>query len=352
MSKQKILTASVIAILFLVGIVVIVDEFVTDKTISKEIEKEIAIEKAELINNTAETENITGTSTKTNLQTPDDSIEQKNYKFDYVLLLSSAEKKQFLKELFDALKAYDKNGVISDEYLNDAEALAVILAQLALDDSKSVSAQALLLINLLAFVPGSNSILPNFTQSVEIKAALEQLIMIDETDDDLKGRAIDAYSLIYPPEDAMISKFEQIIAKGGFDEGDTLTAIFSAFSNYKKLHNYDMPASILEQTKKLIEHPSDSVKSDAMYNLSKSLGKPFLPVLFHELRNRHGLSVKNTIVVSILLLDQSDETIQQLKEFAAELPEGSYIAGIIYNNTLPKSIEHYKKMSKQREADL
>ncbi len=139
---------------------------------------------------------------------------------------------------------------------------------------------------------------------------------------------------------------EKLIVARGINDGDTLNAIFGAFEKYKRLYNYDMPSSTLEVAKKLIDHPSESVKIDAFSVLSESVGTAILPVLFNELETTRSLGVVNILIMKILSLDQSDETVRRLKEIAAKTPEETGKVRFIETYTNPKNIERLRNKRK------
>jgi hypothetical protein len=261
--------------------------------------------------------------------------------------LSTKSKLNFLDQLYNAKPPPEINGVATKDIINDISGLSATLSLLALDNNERVATRSLSVINHLAMATHSAKQpvdLSDVSQSTEIKSTLEYLITDSATDDDIKGLAINAHSWLYPPDSAIISEFEKLIVTGDINQGDTLSAIFDAFSKYKTLHDYDMPASTLNATRKLVEHPSDSVKSDALYQLSKNIGKPALPVLFDQLKTNESMSVVDRIIVDILFLDQSDETVRQLKEIAAKSP-GSGKASLIESYTMPKSIDRFRKIT-------
>jgi hypothetical protein len=286
----------------------------------------------------------------------------KTGQFAYITSLDRKGKIQFLEELINAIQAYGKEGAQLSDYFNDMVALSAILAQLVLDGDEGVSGRALFSIRMMSWPhlldkkiqdSGSNQTagqlpadIPDISQSAEIKMALEQLISDDDTDDDFRGDAIEAYALLYPPEDTMINEFEKLIVAGGIDGGDTLTAIFSAYTHYKRIYDYDMPASTIEAAEKLIEHPSESVKLDALYALRKNVGKPILPVLFDQLKESQSMGVVNALIIDILSLDPSDETVRQLKEVAAERPLETGKVRLIERYTNAKNVENFRKISK------
>jgi len=98
----------------------------------------------------------------------------------------------------------------------------------------------------------------------------------------------------------------------------------------------------LELTKKLINHPSDDVKFSALTQLSFSTGRSVLPVLFDELKTTQSPGVVSVIVMNVLLLDQSDETVRQLKNIAAKAPDSGK-AKLIETHTTPRNIERLRK---------
>lgn len=280
----------------------------------------------------------------------------------YVLSLDHDEKIDFLNELLNILNVNKSKQTLDHKLFKDAKALSVVLAQLALDESDAVSYAALKLINLLAWAshtvglnpnaPISDQLssgLPDFRGSEAMKTSLTQLIGDALIDDEIKSFAIAAHSLLYPPDDVMISQFEQMISEGGLDQGDTLTAIFTAFTHYKRLYDYDMPASTLEVTKVLMDHPSDSVKSDVISQLRRSVGEPIVPVLMDQLRASRTSSVINHLVLNILMINPSVEVVQQLKEIA-ENTQGSGKKRTINYYTHPESIKKDRERYSARKA--
>lgn len=286
--------------------------------------------------------------------------------FGYVLVLNKADKMDFLNELLNILNANKSKKTLDHKLFKDAKVLSIVLAQLALDDNESVSYAALKLINLLAWAPHTVGLkpnvtpsdklpsgLPDFRQSDAMKASLTQLIGDTHIDDEVKSYAITAHALLYPPDDTIISQFEQMISQGGLDQGDTLTAIFTAFTHYKRLHNYDMPASTLEITKTLMDHPSDSVKSDVISQLRRSIGEPVVPVLIDQLKQTGSPSMAHHLIMNILMINPSEEVVRQLKEIA-ENNKGSgkeiFINRATNDNNIKSSRERYNARKAAQEA--
>lgn len=305
-------------------------------------------------------EDIVPVSVRKNLEVVVSGGEEIADKFAIISSLNRKGKIQFLDDVFTALQGHGKKGAQVSDYFKDTGGLSTVLAQLALDDDKHVSARALFIINLLALTPhldvkmlsSSNQTVPqpaSASQSVEIKAALEQLILDENVDDDIRGPAIDAHSSLYPPDDVMMREFERLIVRGGIDDGDTLTAIFDAYTKYKRKYNYDMPASTLEAAKKLIGHPSGTVKADALYVLRENVGRPILPLLFNELKTTRGIGLVNIILMDILALDNSDETVRQLKEIAAKSPGEIGKVRLIRRHTHPENLQRLRTQSDNKK---
>lgn len=280
-----------------------------------------------------------------------------------VASLNSQGKRQFLDDVLSDLQTNDRNAELDSRYFQDTEVLFSDLAQLALDDSNRVAEPALFILNILALaywdggmeagvsrnepslptIPGIQDI----SQSMEVKTTLEQLVMGPDIEDEIRGRAIEIHSLLYPPQIEVIKRFDELIIESGDIKGDTLSAVFSAFTNYKSKYDYDMPISTLDATKTLIDHPSDSVKSSALYVLREQVGKPILPLLFYELEKTRNIGIANKVLMDIFALDQSDETVNKLEEIASKKP-GSGIAMLIEEYTIPENIEHYRSISAKR----
>jgi len=272
--------------------------------------------------------------------------------FEDVLLLSSDEKIQFLQNILQSLKSYDSNGGKINGYFNNHEALFFVLVQFMLSDDESVAESSLLAIKLFAMAFHStkktDSNIPNFSESEEVKLTIGQLITDTNIDDDVRGAAIDAHSWLYPPDDMIIKELEKIIIEGGVNNGDALSSVLMTYAVYKKLYDYDIPASTLKVVRSLIDHPSDSVKVDALAQLRRSVGKPILPVLLDELKTSNSMGIANMTILNILALDLSDTTINQIKEIGARsLHKGK--SRLINRYTSAKSIEHLRKVRKEKE---
>ena len=101
---------------------------------------------------------------------------------------------------------------------------------------------------------------------------------------------------------------------------------------------------MIEAARKLVNHRSESVKTKALYVLRKEVGKPLLPLLFQELEKTRSAAVSNRIVIDILTLDQSDETVRKLKAIAVKSKNSQNVT-YIERYTSPEHIEHFKSLA-------
>ena len=161
--------------------------------------------------------------------------------FENFLLLSSDEKIQFIQNVLQSLKSYDSNGGKINGYFKNHEALFFVLVQFMLSDDESVAESSLLAIKLFAMAFHStkktDSNIPNFSESEEVKLTIGQLITDTNIDDDVRGAAIDAHSWLYPPDDMIIKELEKTIKEGGVNNGDTLSSVLMTYAVYKKLYD-------------------------------------------------------------------------------------------------------------------
>ncbi len=256
------------------------------------------------------------------------------------------EKIKTLNSIENTLKIEGKS--LNETYSGqkNTEELAKVLSKFAVDRDKKVSSKSLFIISMLAISlhsnPQVNASLPDISQSAVLKTTLETLISDDGKDDKRRAAAIDAHSWLYPPEESIVNIFDNLIRSVDISDRATLSAIFTAFQKYLKLYKFEMPESTLVAANELINHPSDSVRADVITQLRISLGKPVLPVLIHQLDVEQSLGVVNSTIMNIILLDQSDETVRQLKEIAAKVP-GSGKAKIIEIAVLPANLAPHRK---------
>lgn len=273
-------------------------------------------------------------------------------------LSTGRNKKEFLDDVFSELR--NKEG-LRNKYFQDSNALYADLALLAVDSDERVSEATLNIISLMALAHWASSMdalsgsslatqsatpaINDISQSIEIKNALEQLIKSPDSNDEVKGRAIEAHSLLYPPQPDINIEFEKLIIEGGDRNGDTIAAIFLAFKNYKSMYNYEIPTSVLEAAKTLIDHPSEPVKTSALYTLRENVGKPILPLLFYELESTRSMGIANAVVKNILALDHSEDTVLKLKEIALKDTTRDKPTIIEYYIN-SKNIEHLRSLDK------
>ncbi len=229
---------------------------------------------------------------------------------------SVRDKGLFLDNLLLALNTYKKPGAANGEYLKDFAQLYATLAGLLLDDSEYVAEPAASITNVLALMQRTTEI-PAISESEAIKAALENVITHSEHDT-VRGRAIDAWVLMYPPDETMIGTLETIL-QGDMDRfPESHAAAFRAYGIYKRRYGYKLPESTVATAKHLLEHPSQSVRVKAEYALAEMGGTSVLPTLITQLEQAGNSSEGRMLTALILSLDNSQATIDSLNRITAK----------------------------------
>jgi hypothetical protein len=229
---------------------------------------------------------------------------------------SARDKGLFLDNLLLALNTYGKPGAVNGNYLDDFSAVFATLAVLLQDDSEYVAEPAAAIINVLALMEHTTGIKP-VSGSATIRQALENVIA-QGTHDSVRGRAIDASVLMYPPDDAMVGSLEEILL-GDMDRyPESHAAAFRALGIYKRRYNYPLPETTMATAKQLLEHPSQAVRVKAEFALAELAGPSVLPTLIAQLKQAGNSSEGLMLTALILRLDNSQDTIDQLTRITAD----------------------------------
>jgi len=227
---------------------------------------------------------------------------------------SVRKKGLFLDNLLLALNTYGKPGAENSEYLKDFAEVYGTLALLVQDDDASVADHATLVMNVLALMQRTTAI-PPVSESTSIRSALGNVIA-DSENDTARGNAIDAWVLLYPPDEGMINTLEKIL-QGDMDRyPESHAAAFRAYGIYKRRYGYQLPDSTVTAAKHLLEHPSQSVRVKAEYALAEMGGTSVLPTLIGQLEQAGNSSESRMLTALILHLDNSQDTINKLNRIA------------------------------------
>jgi hypothetical protein len=221
----------------------------------------------------------------------------------------------FLDNLLLALNTFGKPGAVNGEYLDDFAAVYATLAVLLQDDSELVAEPAAAIINVLALMERTTDIEP-VSESATIKRALASVIA-NSTHDTVRGRAIDAWVMLYPPDDAMIATFEKVLQGDMTRFPESHAAAFRAYGIYKRRYDYPLPETAMATAKQLLEHPSQDVRVKAEYALAEMAGPSVLPTLIARLKQAGNSSEGLMLTALILRLDNSQDTIDTLNRIAA-----------------------------------
>lgn len=229
---------------------------------------------------------------------------------------SDRDKGLFLDNLLLALNTYGKPGAQNAEYLKDFDAVYAALARLVQDDSENVAQSATAILNVMVLMQRTSGI-PSVSDSAAIKTALEHVIQNGENDM-ARGQAIDAWVLMYPPDDSMIGTLEKIL-QGDMDRfPESHAAAFRAYGIYKRRYGYQLPDSTVTVAKNLLEHPSQDVRVKAEYALAEMGGTSVLPILLTQLEQAGNSSESRMLTALILSLDNSQDTINRLNRIEAK----------------------------------
>lgn len=228
------------------------------------------------------------------------------------------DKGLFLDNLLLALNTYGKPGAVNGEYLQDFDTLYATLAALLQDGNAFVAEPAADVTNVLALMQRTTGITP-VSDSTAVKQALASIIE-HGANDTVRGRAIDAWVLMYPPDDAMVDTLERIL-QGDMDRfPESHAAAFRAYGIYKRRYNYPLPESTAATARHLLEHPSQDVRVKAEYALAELAGPAVLPTLMTQLAQAGNSSEGRMLTALILRLDNSQDTIDKLNRLGAGTP--------------------------------
>jgi hypothetical protein len=223
---------------------------------------------------------------------------------------STRNRALFLDNLLLALNTYGKPGAENGEYLKNFADLYATLARLLQDDNERVAEPAAAVVNVMALMQRTTAIQP-VSESDTIKSALENVIVHGEHDV-VRSRAIDAWVLLYPPDDDMVSTLEKIL-QGDMDKfPETQAAAFRAYGIYKRRYGYKLPDSTVNVAKNLLDHPSQSVRVKAEYALAEIGGTSMLPTLIAQLEQAGDSTESRMLTALILKLDNSQDTVDKL----------------------------------------
>jgi hypothetical protein len=169
--------------------------------------------------------------------------------------------------------------------------------------------------NVLALMQRTTEI-PAISDSATVRTALKNVIT-QGVHDTVRSRAIDAWVLMYPPDDAMVGTLETIL-QGDMDRfPESHAAAFRAYGIYKRRYGYPLPDSTVTTAKHLLEHPSQEVRVKAEYALAEMGGTSVLPTLIAQLEQAGNSSEGRLLTALILRLDNSQDTIDTLNRITA-----------------------------------
>lgn len=226
------------------------------------------------------------------------------------------ERGLFLDNVLLALNTYGKPGAVNGEFLEDFDALYERLASLVQDESPFVAEPAIDVINVLGLMQRTSGITP-VSGAPAIRDALEAVIA-NGTHDTVRGRAIDAWTGLYPPDQAMVDTLEQIL-QGDMDRyPESHAAAFRAYGIFRRRHDFPLPESTLATAKRLLRHPSQATRIKAEYALAALGGTAELPTLMARLEQVGNNSEGQMLTALILRLDNSQDTIDALNRIAAD----------------------------------
>ncbi|MEZ5542068.1 MAG: hypothetical protein R3F42_08495 [Pseudomonadota bacterium] len=215
-----------------------------------------------------------------------------------------------------ALNTYGKPGAENGNYLQDFAALYTTLAALLQDSNGFVAEPATAVTKVLALMQGTGGIKP-VSESAAVKGALEKIIG-GSSNDVVRGRAIDAWVQMYPPDDAMMGSLEQILQGDMIQYPASHAAAFRAYGIYRRRYNYELPKSTAATAKHLLEHPSQDVRVKAEYALAEISGAAALPTLITQLEHTAAGSESRVLTALILRLDNSQDTLDKLNRIGTQ----------------------------------
>jgi hypothetical protein len=304
MKKTRIIVPTLLVVMLVIGVQQVV------KRVSDEPNEPGSPVSSKQASPLSTVEDNTRDDGKENVQT---TAPVSNNYYQWVLRTDEKRKGQFLDELLMTLQSYGKPGTENNQYFKSFDDLYEVLSLLTHDDSKNIAKAAASIIGILAQMQQTTTI-PPISESPFVKSALENTIRESEFDT-VRGGAIDAYSVMYPPNDEIVSLYENILLNGTTEMYSSISAVFRAYAIYERSYDLKMPESTLDAATKLLDHPSESVSTNAALALAKSGGVSVLPVLLNRLE-KSGVSESYRVSSQILRLDKSDNTVNRLREIA------------------------------------
>jgi hypothetical protein len=221
----------------------------------------------------------------------------------------------FLDNVLLALNTYGKPDALNGEYLEDMDALYDRLATLVQDDNPHVAEPATDVINILALMERTSDIAP-VSEAPAIKDALEAVIA-NGRQDAVRSRAIDAWTRLYPPEQAMVDTLEDILQGDMNRFPETHAAAFRAYGVFRRRYGFALPDSTLASAKQLLAHPSQATRVKAEYAIAELGGTDAVPTLIAQLEQVGNSSEGRMLTTLILSLDDSRATRDALERIAA-----------------------------------
>jgi hypothetical protein len=221
----------------------------------------------------------------------------------------------FLDNVLLALNTYGKPDALNGEYLEDIDALYDRLATLVQDENPLVAEPATDVINILALMERTSDIAP-VSESPAIKDALEAVIA-NGRHDAVRGRAIDAWTRLYPPDQAMVDTLEDILQGDMNRFPETQAAAFRAYGVFRRRYGFALPESTLASAKQLLAHPSQATRVKAEYAIAELGGTAAVPTLIARLEQVGNSSEGRMLTALILSLDDSRATRDALERIAA-----------------------------------
>lgn len=220
----------------------------------------------------------------------------------------------FLDNVLLALNTYGKPGALNGEYLKDYSTLYDRLAVLLQDESPRVAEPASDVINVLALMEHTSNIEP-VSAVPAVRQALEAVIA-HGTHDSVRGRAIDAWTRLYPPDQAMVDTLERLLQGDMSRFPESQAAAFRAYGIFRRNYDFPLPASTVDAAKQLLRHPSQATRVKAEYALAELGGTAELPALIARLEEVGNGSEGQMLTALILRLDDSQATRDTLNRIA------------------------------------
>lgn len=221
----------------------------------------------------------------------------------------------FLDNVLLALNTLGKPGALNGEYLKDFDALYDRLAVLVQDESPLVAEPATDVINVLALMERTSDIAP-LSKAQGIRDALESVIA-HGTHDTVRARAIDAWTRLYPPDQAMVDILERVLAGDMEQFPESHAAAFRSYGIFRRNYDFTLPDSTVAAAKRLLRHPSQATRVKAEYALAELGGVAELPTLIARLEEAGNSSEGQMLTALILRLDNSQKTRDTLNRISA-----------------------------------